>query len=192
MSVRVSVCLFVRLFTFEVPFKRLFAPTSRSQMSKIFRDSESLGKSNGKKWSQIWTFLFGSGLKSPRKKKFVFLADYAVQNMLKTTLPDGWDTSGRRVYRLFWHISRRFWVFAFWMIFSLFKKKLVFWYSWSTLLSYRCYYPHRSRDSLSPVCGIFFITFPQGFRISKNIGHPTSESGGKKTQPMRIVAPIPQ
>ena len=25
------------------------------------------------------------------------------------------------------------------------------------------------------------ITFPQGFRISKNIGHPTSENGGKKT-----------
>ena len=25
------------------------------------------------------------------------------------------------------------------------------------------------------------ITFPQGFQISKNIGHPTSESGGKKT-----------
>ena len=62
-----SVCLPVRLFTFEVPFKRLFAPTSRSRMSKIFRDSESLGKSNGKKWSHIWTFLFGSGLKLPRK-----------------------------------------------------------------------------------------------------------------------------
>ena len=25
------------------------------------------------------------------------------------------------------------------------------------------------------------ITFPQGFGISKNIGHPTSGSGGKKT-----------
>ena len=25
------------------------------------------------------------------------------------------------------------------------------------------------------------ITFPQGFRISKNIGHPTLGSGGKKT-----------
>ena len=28
---------------------------------------------------------------------------------------------------------------------------------------------------------IIFITFPQGFRISKNIGHPTSGRGGKKT-----------
>ena len=29
-------------------------------------------------------------------------------------------------------------------------------YSWSTLLWHRCYYPHRSRDALSPVCRIFF------------------------------------
>ena len=52
-SVFLSVCLFVRVFTFEVPFKRLFAPTSQSRMSKSFRDSESLGKSSGKKWSHI-------------------------------------------------------------------------------------------------------------------------------------------
>ena len=64
----VSVCP----FTFEVPFKRLFAPTSRSRMSNIFRDSESLGKSNGKKCSQIGTFLFENCLKSPRKKKDIF------------------------------------------------------------------------------------------------------------------------
>ena len=35
------------------------------RMSNIFRDSESLGKRNEKKWSNIWTFLFRSGLKSP-------------------------------------------------------------------------------------------------------------------------------
>ena len=51
-----SVCLSVCVFTFEVPFKRLFVPTSRSWMSNIFRDLESLGKSNGKKWSQIGIF----------------------------------------------------------------------------------------------------------------------------------------
>ena len=58
-SVRPSVCV----FTFEVPLKHLFAPTSRSRMSHTFRYSESLGKSNGKKWSQIWTFLFENCLK---------------------------------------------------------------------------------------------------------------------------------
>ena len=53
LSVCPSVCLFVRLFTFQVPFKRLFAPISKSWMSKTFRDSESLVKSNGKKWFQV-------------------------------------------------------------------------------------------------------------------------------------------
>ena len=48
-----SVCLLVCLFTFEVPLNGLFAPTSQSRMSNIFRDLESLGKSNGKKWSNI-------------------------------------------------------------------------------------------------------------------------------------------
>ena len=28
---------------------------------------------------------------------------------------------------------------------------------------------------------LLFITFPQGFQILKNVGHPTLESGGKKT-----------
>ena len=51
--------------------------------------------------------------------------------------------------------SRRFWVFAFWMMFSVFPKKWVLGYSWSTLLWHQCYYLHRSRDALSPVCGIF-------------------------------------
>ena len=76
LSVRVSVCLSVCVFTFEVPFKRLFAPTSRSRMSNIFRASETLGKSNGKKWSHIWTFLFENCQKWSRKKSF-FFADFA-------------------------------------------------------------------------------------------------------------------
>ena len=40
LSISRNVCpcvfLFVRLFTFEVPFKRLFAPTSQSRLSKVF------------------------------------------------------------------------------------------------------------------------------------------------------------
>ena len=66
-NVHMFVCLSVCLFTFEVPFNGLFAPTSRSQMSNILRDSESLEKSNGKNWSHILTFMFGSGLKLVRK-----------------------------------------------------------------------------------------------------------------------------
>ena len=68
-----SICPSVRVSVhFRVPFKRLFALTAWSRMSNIFRDSESVGKSSGKKWSQIWNFLFGSGLKLPNKKKSFF------------------------------------------------------------------------------------------------------------------------
>ena len=41
-----NVRLSVRVITFEVLFKRIFAPTFRSRMSNISRDLESLGKSN--------------------------------------------------------------------------------------------------------------------------------------------------
>ena len=42
------------------------------------------------------------------------------------------------------------------MIFSVFQEIRVLGYSGSTLLWYRCYSPHRSRDALSPVYGIFY------------------------------------
>ena len=50
MSVHGGICLSVPFHVLD--FEAYFAPTSRSWMSKIFRDSESLGKSAGKKWSQ--------------------------------------------------------------------------------------------------------------------------------------------
>ena len=54
LSVCASVCLFVCLFVpfSHVFFQAYFAPTSRSRMSKVFRDSGSFGKSAGNKWSQ--------------------------------------------------------------------------------------------------------------------------------------------
>ena len=33
------------------------------------------------------------------QKIIVFFADFALQNMVETTLPDGLETSGRRAYR---------------------------------------------------------------------------------------------
>ena len=54
------------------------APTSQSQMSKTFRDSESVGKSNEKKWSQIGKLLLIKGVRSPRKKSFFLCADFAL------------------------------------------------------------------------------------------------------------------
>ena len=96
-SVCLSVCPSVCLFSFEVPFNCLFAPTSQSHMSNIFKDSESFRKSNEKKWFQIRTFLLGSGLKLPRKKK-LFFANFALINKVETTLPDGLETSGQRMH----------------------------------------------------------------------------------------------
>ena len=51
-----SFCLSVCVFVCSLLRYRLtvfLPPISRSWMSNIFRDSESLGKSNGKKWSNI-------------------------------------------------------------------------------------------------------------------------------------------
>ena len=42
--------IFFHLFT---PFKPLFVPVSQKPMYKLLRFLESLGKTNGKKWSQI-------------------------------------------------------------------------------------------------------------------------------------------
>ena len=84
-----------------------------------------LGKSNGKKWYQIQTLLFGSSLKLQCKKS-LFFSDFALQNMVERTLPKRLETSGQRVYCKFWHISRPFGVFTFWRIFSVFKNNWVF------------------------------------------------------------------
>ena len=75
-------------------------------MSQIFRDSESSGKSAGNSGLGIEHFCWEVVLNCC-VKKFFFFADYALQNMMETMLPNGLETSGQRVYRLFWHISRR-------------------------------------------------------------------------------------
>ena len=51
------------------------------------------------------------------------------------------------------------------------QKKLFFARRFLTIFKPKC----------SNVRPLLFITFPQEFKISKNIGHPTSGSGGKKT-----------
>ena len=81
MCVCLSICLSVCLFTFEVPLKHFVAPTSQSWMSKSFRDSESLGKSNEKKWSQIGKLLLIKGVKLLREKNS-FWANFAFMNWI--------------------------------------------------------------------------------------------------------------
>ena len=52
------------------PLNVFFAPTFQSPMSKLFWYSECLGKSNKKKWSQIWKFYLKNGVKWLRQKEF--------------------------------------------------------------------------------------------------------------------------
>jgi hypothetical protein len=68
-SISLIVCVSVCPL-FEVLFKRLFVPTSRGPMSKLFRFSESLGKSNGKK---ILKLLIKNGLKLLRQTNLLAL-----------------------------------------------------------------------------------------------------------------------
>ena len=93
----VCLCVFLFIPFHVVYFEAFFAPISQSWMFKVFRDSESSGKSAGKKWSQNWTFLLWCVLKSKRKKKFFLCAEFALQRV-EATLPDGLETSGQRVY----------------------------------------------------------------------------------------------
>ena len=82
--------LFFDLPRFLVFFNSLFAPTSRSRMCNIFRDSESVGKSNGKKWSQIWTFFVWKLSKiAAQKKKFssLFSVFFGFWSFLTVFLP---------------------------------------------------------------------------------------------------------
>ena len=83
-------------------------------------------------------FFFGNSLKLPRKKSF-FFADFA-----------GLFQWGG--YITTWGGYIEIWGGYIGMMRFL-------GYSWSTLLWHRCYYPHRSRDSVSPVCGIFSLYF---------------------------------
>ena len=74
LSVRLSLCLSV-CSLLKYRLNVFLAPSSWIQISKHLRDSESLGKSKGRKWFQIWTFFLKNSQKLPRKKKkkvFVF------------------------------------------------------------------------------------------------------------------------
>ena len=70
-NVRPCVCVFVcSLLKYRL---NIFLPPLPEVGCPIFLEiRNSWGKSSGKKWSHIWTFLFENFLKSPSKKKLVF------------------------------------------------------------------------------------------------------------------------
>ena len=94
-NVRLSVCLSVRVCVCSLLRYRLtvFLPPLPEVGCPIFLEIRNpwgkvMERSGVWKWSKI-----------AAQKKVCFLADFALQNMVKTTLPNGLETSGRRVYR---------------------------------------------------------------------------------------------
>ena len=83
LSVCLSVCspLRYRLTVFLPPLPEVGCP--------IFLE---IGNPLGKKWKEVVSdlnFFVWKWSKIAAQKKVIFFADFAVQNMLKTTLPDG-------------------------------------------------------------------------------------------------------
>ena len=60
---------FLQIFFLCSLHLNLLCPISRSPISKLFRFSETLVKTNGKKWSEIWILLLNKGV-------FALLAGY--------------------------------------------------------------------------------------------------------------------
>ena len=149
------VCLSVRLLTFEVPFKRLYAPTSRSRISNNFRDSESLRKSIVKKWSHIWKLLLIKGK---------FRLNYSL--IIKSTLhgSGGYTISIRRLYNKDQKVIQQGPGG-----YTTRMRRLLAGFFW-----YQCYYLHRSRAALSPVCRIFLSQ--KQFTLVHSVPVPVSSS----------------
>ena len=67
-------------------------------MSKNFMTQNPWGKVLERSGLRIEHFLWDV-VYNRRAKKSLFFADFALQNMVETTLPNELETSGRRVYR---------------------------------------------------------------------------------------------
>ena len=68
----------------------------------IFPPLPKVGILGKKCWKEVVSELnifVGMWSKITARKKSLFFADLALQNMMETTLPDGLETSGQRVYR---------------------------------------------------------------------------------------------
>ena len=145
----------------------ILAPISRCRMSKIYRDLESFGKSNRKKWTQMWLFFLKNGLKLPRQKKFLFM-DFFLSCLftLFTRLfaPTSHSPMSKQ-FRFFeslgitnWKKWSQIWILLLIKGVKLPRKKSLIFDKFcltSMIFWYCCHYPHGSRDALSTVCGIF-------------------------------------
>ena len=129
-SVRLSVCV----FTFEVPFKRILPPLPKVGCPIFLEIRNPWGKVMERS-GLIFEHFCLKIVKKRRAKKTFFFADFA------------------GLFQWGGYITTWGGYIEIWGGYIGMMRVLA--YSWSTLLWHRCYYPHRSRDSVSPVCGIF-------------------------------------
>ena len=101
MSVRLSVCLCVCLSVCSLLRYRLtvFLPPLPEVGCQIFLEIRNPWGKAMKRSGVTLKHFFWKWSKIAAQKKFFLCADFALQNMVETTLPDGLETSGRRVYR---------------------------------------------------------------------------------------------
>ena len=99
-SVRPSVCSLLRYH-----LNVFFVPTSQREMFKKFRVIESLGNSNGKKWSKIWKILLIKDVKSPHKKSFFFCCKFCL-----TEQDAGCGFFFTFINHLFWNFTIASWI----------------------------------------------------------------------------------
>ena len=98
MSVCVFVRLFVCVFTFYGPFKRLLPPLLEVGCPIFLEIQNSWGKVIERSGLRLEHFCLKM-VKNRRAKNVFFVADFSLQNMVETTLPNGLETSGQRAYR---------------------------------------------------------------------------------------------
>ena len=105
---RILLFRVVQIGVKETQFNGIFAPTSWSPMSKLLGFSESLGKSVGKKWSQIWRFLLINGVKSPWKKKF-FTDFFLFVCSVQTSFCPHFPKSNVQTFWIFGILGEKYW-----------------------------------------------------------------------------------
>ena len=158
------ICL---VSVFLTPFMVFLPPLPKVQCQNFFWFLEYLGEYNAKKWSQIWTLLLMKSEKWPRQKSFYrfFFHLFTQFKLLFPPLPkvqcpnflDFQTRWGKEMKRS----GLRFENFCYKgckIAAPTPKKNLSFSVNFALIAGffwYRCYYPHSSRDALSPVCGIF-------------------------------------
>ena len=98
------------VLVFLTPFNGLLPPTSQSPMCNFFRFSKSLGKSNGKKWYQIWKHFLIQGVQLLQRKK-VFYRIFFICSLRLTSFCPHFPKSNVQTFRFSESLGKSNWRF---------------------------------------------------------------------------------